>query len=193
MNKTIKKVIESLLFVAIIVAFIIIGKTDFSPKKPIDNEKFDHDYTNVSADNVYKYVNSNEVYSFLRSGTGVLFLGYPTNKWKKNILNDAAKELGLKEILYYDFYEDKAVKNATYQSLVLKLNNFLPTLDDGTQNLQAPSVIIVKEGTIIYYDDETSINRGTITPDEYWNEFKIKSKQESLKEILANNLNTLTN
>ncbi len=194
MHKTLKNILTALIFIAIIIAFIIIGKTDFNPQEKIDNEKFDEEYPNVSSNNVYKYVNASEVYSFLRGGTGVLFMGYPANEWTgyyASILNDVALELGLKEILYYDFYENRDVKNAVYQSIVLKLSNFLPTLDDGTQNIYAPTLIIVKNGEIIWFDNETAITSGLTEPADYWNEFKIEVKKNSLKQQLNDYLNSL--
>ena len=61
-------------------------------------------------------------------------MGYPENTWSgyyANILNEAAKDCGITEILYYDFYEDRENRNGTYQSIVLSLSNYLVTLDDG--------------------------------------------------------------
>lgn len=193
MHKTLKNIIDGILFIAIIVAFILIGTKDFNTEKEVDNEKFDQDYTNVSANNVFKYVNASEVYTLMRSQSGVLLMGYPQNKWTgpyASILNDVAQEVGLKEILYYDFYEDREVKNAIYQSIALKLGNYLPTLDDGTKNIYAPTLIIVKNGQVIYYDAETSIINGIDTPENYWNEFKVVAKKNNLKTVLTEYLNS---
>ena len=52
MNKNIKRFLQGLLFILIIVAFIYIGAQDFSTKVIVDNEKFDQEYQNVSKDNV---------------------------------------------------------------------------------------------------------------------------------------------
>lgn len=93
-----------------------------------------------------------------------LFLwDYPENVWSgyyANILNEAAKDAGIKEILYYDFYEDRENHNATYQSIVLNLSNYLITLDDGTQEIYAPTLVIVKDGKVIAFDNENSFYKG---------------------------------
>ena len=169
-----KKILQGILFVAIIVGFIWIGTRDFDQKVVIDNERFDKEYENVSEENVFKYVNAGEVYSNLKD-SAIIFMGFPSNIWSgyyANILNEAAKNSGIKEILYYDFYEDRANHNATYQSIVLSLSNYLETLDDGGQEIYAPTLVIVKNGKIIAYDNETAINKGTITPEEYWDEYQ---------------------
>ena len=135
MNKKVKLILQGILFVVIIVGFIYIGTRDFNKEVVVDNERFDADYVNVSKDNVFKYANAVEVYQALK-GNAIIFMGYPANVWSgyyANILNEAAKDAGIKEILYYDFYEDRENRNGTYQSIVLSLTNYLVTLDDGTE------------------------------------------------------------
>lgn len=178
MNKKIKRILQGLAFIAIIIGFIVIGTRDFGKKVVVDNEKFDQDYVNVNKENVFKYVNAVEVSSKLKKDA-IIFMGYPENIWSgyyANILNEAAKDSGIKEILYYDFYEDRENHNATYQSIVLNLSNYLITLDDGTQEIYAPTLVIVKDGKIIAFDNETAFIRGNLTPETYWTETKMNDK-----------------
>ncbi|MDE5538970.1 MAG: hypothetical protein K2J20_00605, partial [Bacilli bacterium] len=117
MNKKVKKAVQMILFAVIICAFIFIGTKDFSQKTKVDNERFDQEYKNVSKDNVFVYANANEVLTKLKSGTGVIFMGYPANIWSgpyANLLNEVAKEMGVSEILYYDFKENRDNQNGTY-------------------------------------------------------------------------------
>ncbi len=191
MNKKVVYTIKGILFIIIIIAFIFIGTRDFSKKEVLDNEKFDKEYQNVNKDNVFRYVNSNEVYAKLKSGSAIIFMGYPTNNWSgyyANILNDAAKVSGIKEVLYYDFYNDRKNKNATYQSIVLKLNQYITVLDDGTQNIYAPMLVVVKNGKIIYVDDETALNKGNKKPEEYWNITNKELKKNEFKIMFKNYL-----
>ena len=185
MNKKVKRVIQAILFVAIIVGFIYVGTRDFDTDVVVDNERFDADYVNVSKDNVFKYVNAVEVLTAIKEDA-IIFMGYPANKWSgyyANILNETAKEMGIKEILYYDFYQDRDNRNATYQSIVLALTNYLPTLDDGTQEIFAPTLVIVKDGSVIGYDNETAFMVGNIEPQDYWNEFQIGLKYNTFKAM----------
>ncbi len=184
MNKYLKRGIQGTLFVAIIGAFIYIGTRNFDVDTEIDNERFDHDYQNVSKDNVFVYASAQDVYAKLKNGTAIIFMGYPANKWSgyyANILNETAKKNNIKEILYYDFYEDRTGKNATYQSIVMRLSNYVPTLDNGTQNIYAPMLVVVKNGKIITVDNETAINIGKMEPTDYWDKARTSLKENSFK------------
>lgn len=183
MNKKVKLILQGILFVAIIVGFIYIGTRDFNKEVVVDNERFDADYVNVSKDNVFKYANAVEVYQALK-GNAIIFMGYPANVWSgyyANILNEAAKDAGIKEILYYNFYEDRENRNGTYQSIVLSLTNYLVTLDDGTEEIYAPTLVIVKNGKVIAFDNETAFTKGNITPDVYWDEYQSGIKYNNFK------------
>ena len=185
MNKKVKLILQGILFVLIIVGFIYIGTRDFSEKVVVHNERFDADYTNVSKDNVFKYVNAVEVYAALK-GNAIIFMGYPSNVWSgyyANILNEAAKDSGITEILYYDFYEDRENRNGTYQSIVLSLSNYLVTLDDGTEEIYAPTLVIVKNGRIMTFDNETAFTKGNITPEVYWDEYQSGIKYNKFKTM----------
>ena len=110
MNKNLKRFFQGLLFVLIIVAFIFVGTRDFSKKIEVDNERFDLEYSNVSKDNVFVYANAQDVYTRFKNGNAIVFMGFPSNKWSgyyAELLNTAAKEVGISEILYYDFKKDR--------------------------------------------------------------------------------------
>lgn len=191
MDKKIKRIIQIIMFISIICAFIYIGTKDFTKEVIVDNERFDQDYKNVSKDNVFVYANANDVYTVLKGGTGIIFMGFKENVWSgyyANILNEIAKKNNVEKILYYDFLEDRNNKNATYQSIVLKLSNYVPTLDSGKQDIYAPTLVMVKNGEIIAYDATTSINKGTITPETYWNEYNVGLKENELITMFQNYL-----
>lgn len=173
MNKNLKRILQVILFVLIIGAFIFVGTRDFTKKVTVDNERFDKEYSNVSKDNVFVYANAQDVYTRFKNGNAVVFMGFPSNKWSgyyAEMLNTAAKESGIKEILYYDFKKDREEKNATYQSIVLKLSSYTYTNDNGTQNIYAPTMFIIKDGKVMYFDNETSIMKGNLSLDDYWSE-----------------------
>ena len=176
-----------MLFVLIIVGFIYVGSMDFSKKIVVDNEKFDSEYVHVNTDNVFKYVNHQDVYTKMKNGTAIIFMGFPSNKWSgyyANLLNTAAKEVGITEILYYDFKNDRDNKNATYQSIVMKLASYLPVLDENNQDIYAPTLLLIKKGKVVGYDNETAINIGTLKPDDYWTEYRKGLKLNNLKMML---------
>lgn len=187
-KKKITWIIEILLFILIIGGFIFVGTRDFSSKVEVDNEKFDHDYKNVSSDNVFVYASASEILTAMKNGSAVVFMAYPGNPWSgyyASILNETAKEAGIDKILYYDFYEDRQNKNATYQSIVLRLSSHLKTLDNGKQNILAPTMMIIKNGQIIAFDDETSIMTGNIVPEDYWDEYHKELKRNTFKTMFG--------
>ncbi len=187
MNKGIKRTLQSILFILIIIAFIYVGNKDFSDKTNDDNTKFDHDYSLVSKDNVFSYVNANEVYTILKNGSGIIFMGYPANEWSgyyAKMINDAAQELKIEKVYYYDFKEDRDNANATYQSIVIRLASYLPVLDTGKQNIYAPALLIVKNGKVLAYDNETAINIGNIKPEDYWTQLKMGLKINNIKAMM---------
>lgn len=185
MNKKVKSVLQGILFILIIIAFIYVGTKDFNIEVTVDNEKFDQEYANVSKENVFKYANAVDIYSSLKN-SAVIFMGFPQNKWSgyyANILNEAAKDAGITEILYYNFYEDRENRNATYQSIVLNLSNYLTTTDDGTKEIVAPTLVIVKNGKILAFDSETAFTVGNISPDDYWDEYQTGLKYNTFKTM----------
>ena len=193
MNKKTITILQGLLFIFIIAAFIYIGTRDFSHKINVDNEKFDSEYANVNKDNVFVYSNATDIYSIMKNGSAIIFMGFPENVWSgyyANIINEAAKEIGIKEVLYYNFYEDRQNKNGTYQSIVLKLKNYVLTNDVGVQNINAPTLIIVKKGEILYYDNETAIMIGNLTPEDYWTDYRKGIKLNNFKTMFTNYLSS---
>ena len=186
-----KTKIDIFLIFLIILGFIYVGTRDFNVVEKEDNKKFDKEYSNVSKDNVFTYVNSNEVYTTIKNGSAIIFMGFPNNNWSgyyAKLVNDAAKEVGVKKILYYDFLEDRNNNNGTYESIVNKLSSFLPVIDTGEQNIYAPTLVIVKNGQIVAFDNETAIKNGNISPDDYWNQYNSGIKIQNLKEMFKNYL-----
>ena len=77
MNKKVKRILQSILFVLIIGAFIYIGSMDLSEKIIVDNEKFDSEYSNVNKDNIFVYVNASDVYTKLKNGNPINITAFP--------------------------------------------------------------------------------------------------------------------
>ena len=53
------------------------------------------------------------------------------------------------EAMLKNFKKDRETKNAIYQSVVLKLSSYTYTNDNGTQNIYAPTMFIIKNGKVI--------------------------------------------
>jgi len=185
-NKT-QMIIYILLFVIIIALFIIIGKTDFQKDIDTEGKKFHALYSLVEDDNLYVFADATKVLEIIKGRSGIVLMGFPTNKWTNyyaSILDDASKEVGVDKIYYYDFQQDRDESNGTYETIVNKLKMYVPVNDEGIQDIQAPTVLIVKDGEVIAYFDDTSIIRGDITPDVYYTEYQKSLTYEGFKTAL---------
>ena len=165
MNKKVKYIILGvlLLLIASLVVYFVFIKKDNNT----DNIKFSKEYTSVSKDNVFVYRSKDEIINILEHGTGIVYLGYPECPWCMAyvpLLNEIAKNEGIEKIYYYNIREDRKNNTEFYQKVVS----------------------ILKEGKIIFNDNETSlISEGT--PSEYWTE----EKKNLFNEKLRKNINEL--
>lgn len=187
MNKKVKYIILGvlLLLIASLVVYFIFIKKDNNT----DNIKFSKEYTSVSKDNVFVYRSKDEIINILEHGTGIVYLGYPECPWCMAyvpLLNEIAKNEGIEKIYYYNIREDRKNNTEFYQKVVSILNDYLNYDEEGKKRIFVPNVTFVKEGKIIFNDNETSlISEGT--PSEYWTE----EKKTLFNEKFRKNINEL--
>ena len=109
-------------------------------------------------------------------------------------LNNFKLEINGVHETYYDFllYVNNIrtnlgytiIENNTdnYKKMVDILKDYLKFDEEGNKRIYAPSVIAVKDGEILDFDDETAWDtKGYKTPEEYWKNEDL----EGLKEKLA--------
>lgn len=107
---------------------------------------------NIQEQNPIKYSSANEVFSLFENGTGILYLGFPTCPWCRNmisILLDAADQEDV-EIVYYlnpRSIKEKEVEN--YNHLKQILDDYLSTNSAGEKTLYVPDVYFIKDGTVL--------------------------------------------
>lgn len=187
MDKKIKYIILGvlLLLIASLVVYFVFIKKDNNT----DNIKFSKEYTSVSKDNVFVYRSKDEIINILEHGTGIVYLGYPECPWCMAyvpLLNEIAKNEGIEKIYYYNIREDRKNNTEFYQKVVSILNDYLNYDEEGKKRIFVPNVTFVKEGKIIFNDNETSlISEGT--PSEYWTE----EKKTLFNEKFRKNINEL--
>lgn len=168
--------------------FVYIGNIDFNKEMESDAIKFSALYNKVSPDNVYVFANANEVLNVLDGRTGIILFGFPKNKWTNyyaSILNDVALNLNIDKILYYDFLSDREASNGTYETILNKLLAYVPVDDLDHKDILAPTVVVVKDGKVIGYFDDTSLMKGVIKPEDYYNENQIALTYEGFKSALT--------
>ena len=179
-------IIYCILFVALIGAFIYLGTLDYDDTLP-DNEEFAKEFSLVSEDNVFEYVNATTALMVANGTKGIVLFG-TTNEWVNyyaNIVNKVAKEVGIDKIYYYDFVENRQDNNGTYEAIVEKLSDYVTYNDYGTAEIYAPTLLVVSGDEVIFFDTETSLISGNITPSEYWNSFNEESKMKELRDVFT--------
>ena len=152
--------------------FIIIGRMDFN-NKINDNERFHDDFPMVPKNNVFKYVDVVDVHFIAKGKDGIVLFGHKNNKWVEYyayLVNKVAQDVGIKEIYYYDFYDDRRMNNATYEDILNEMSEYVVTNDMGKREIYAPTLLVVHDGKIILFDDTTSFIKGNINPQEYYSE-----------------------
>lgn len=191
MKKLQKNKISLLLFIILLIGFIWVGTREYKTQEVDEHQIFSDEFKEVSKDNVFKYANASNVYNALNKGNALIFFGFNENEFTgkyASILNEAALENGISEILYYDFYEDRKNSNGTYESIVNYLKNYIYKDDLGQIHLAAPSFVIVKNKEILYYDEETAHVLSVLTPESYWTDYNVGLKKETLNAAFQNYL-----
>lgn len=187
-KNTILLIITILLIVTIILG--IIWKLTTKPNKKTDGEKFSEEYTEVTKDNLFVYREIDEIINILENGTGIVYLGFPECPWCQRYvkyLNEVAKDMAIEKIYYYNIREDRKNNTDNYLKIVSILQEYLQYDEEGNKRIYVPSIITLKKGEIVGFDDETALDtKGLLTPAEYWTDEEIKDLKEKLETMIAN-------
>ena len=182
-----------LLFAILIYLFILVGTHDYN-KHLNDQEVFANDYYLVDKNNVFKNISVVDAHIIASGKKGIIFFGNKGNIWSQyyaQIINDVAKNVSLEEIYYYDFFPDREQKNGTYEDILNLLKDYLIYNDKGKPNIYAPSLLVINEGQVLYYDFETSFMQGNTTPEEYWTKEKLEAKKDELEMVFLEYLGVI--
>lgn len=185
-SKLLYILIGVILLVAVIISiFFIVNKKDESSS---DAVKFASEYP-VSEDNVFVYRTLDEVNKILKNGTGIIFLGFPECPWCRGyapIINEMAKKEGLEKVYYFNIKKDREDNSTLYQETVKLLGDNLRYDDEGNRRIYAPSLIAVKNGKIVGFDDTRYWNNKSYeTPEDFWNNEDLTSMKEKLVKMIT--------
>ena len=173
-----------LLITTIIICLILSG----CKKELTDSEKFKEEYSKVGEYNVFVYKTSDEILKILEHGTGIVYFGFPECPWCQAYvpyLNEVADMEGLEKISYYNIYEDRKENTEFYQKVVSIMDKYLQYDDDGNKRIYVPAIVAVKEGSIIGFDDETSLDTlGFKNPEDYWQEERVTNLKSRLTQMI---------
>lgn len=176
-----------LLLIVGLVLFLVFKKNKIN--KNIDEEKikFAEEYK-TTKDNVFTYRTIKEINKILKNSTGLVFLGFPKCPWCRGyvpIINEVAKKEGLEKVYYFNIYEDRKNNTEEYQEMVKLLKGFLRYDDEGNERIYAPSLIAVKNGKILEFDDTRYWNNKKYdSAEEFWQSADLKPMREKLVKMI---------
>ena len=144
----------------IIVLFLLFG---FIYIYSNDNLKFKFEYelynnisydngkkikANIPFDNNVTYVKEKDLESVLTSGDRVIYFGYTTCPWCRNIVSplvEVINDNNLDKLYYVDVHSVNA------KSVYDILDEYLEFDNDGNKRLYVPDVYFIKDGRIVYH------------------------------------------
>lgn len=175
----------------IISSLIILVLSNNKPKEKIneDAKRFSKEYTEIEKNNVFVYRSIDKIINILKNGTGIVYLGFPECPWCQTYvkyLNDVAKDSAIEKIYYYNIRQDRNDNTEEYQEIVSILKDYLQNDEEGNKRIYVPSLIAVKKGEIVGFDDETAWDtKGFKTPAEYWTKDEVTDLKAKLEKMIA--------
>ena len=175
------------LIVLLLICFIIIGKLNY-PKNE-ENKVIEPVQSKIlDKDNVFIKSSANEVYKKLISGDALVFFGLSNSinsDYYAKAIDEVAKSLEIKEVMYYDVLNDRKNSNGTYGLILEFLNDYLEKDDQGNVILHTPTFVIVKDGEIIYFDSLKRI-KANVSDEEYWDDYNYNLTKAYVEAGLSN-------
>lgn len=182
-----QKIFYIISFIVLIGAFIFLGTRNYKVKELSDAELFRKEYKTVSIDNHFQVLDSEETLTFLERGTGLLFFGFPENKWSVSIakmLDDVSREMDFSPVYYFNFYNERENRHDNYLGIIREIDDYLDFDDKGNIDIYAPTIVGVVKGNVVYFDNETSFMNSKLEPKDYWNPERKQKKLAQLKMIM---------
>ena len=164
-----RKIIYFLLFALMIVAFIVLSEKYADNSKQRVSVISDY-YENTKAD-CYEVISGNKMISLLKSGKNIIFIGSSVSDYSRKYMEELDtifKNLKIDKVYYYDINNDKSQENSNYYDIKELLNGYLVETDTVSNNLLSPSLYILNDGKVMYYNVETSAMKNTDTVKSYW-------------------------
>ena len=184
---------KKIIIISIVAAVLTIFTLYFNSR---DNIKFKFSYeslntiedsngkkikVSVPLENRVKYVKSKELLELFKSGTGIVYFGYSSCPWCRNIvpiLVDTIIENDIDTLYYVDIHGNglRQIKDELFEIL----EPYLRENDEGEKGLAVPDVYAIKKGKIIDH------HIGTVPSYKNPYEGMTKKQKKELKEIYTN-------
>lgn len=182
-----KRYLISIILLILIVATLFFIFNNKKSNEENDNKVFASEY-GITEDNVYVYRTLEEINKILENGTGLVYLGFPECPWCRGyvpIINEVAKEQGLDKIYYFNIKKDREDNSKLYQKTVELLSDNLRYDNEGNRRIYAPSLIAVKNGKVVMFDDTRYWNNKEYdSAEDFWNNEDLTSMKEKLVKMI---------
>lgn len=185
-----KKFLISLILIGILLLVSIYISTQDNLRFKLDYEVYNYIsfengkkiVTKITSKNNIKYVEQEDLEKVLTTGTSIIYFGYSTCPWCRNIvapLIDVTNENDFKNLYYVN------VKEINTKEIMPILEEYLEEDDDGNKRLYVPDVYFIKDGKIITH------HLGSV--DSYKNAFlgMNKEQRQELKSIYQKGIDKL--
>lgn len=187
MNKTLRSFVYLIIFTILIGMFVYLGKKDYGNKKS-DAELFSMEYPEISTDNMFKYIDVIHLLDLIKNGEdAIILIGFSSNEWMQKYVKyvyPVFKEHNLSTVYYYDVQEDRSKGTKYFKQLEEILSEYLKVTDQGVEYLFTPALVFIKDGEIMYFDDETALTSYNTSPNIYWSEEKVNDFQQRIAYYL---------
>ncbi len=183
-DKTKNKIINLFLLIIFLILIVLVYKYSYV-KEIKDNVKFSNEYPSINKNNNFKYIDIDDAINIIENKTGLIYFGFPECIWcQKYIiyLNEIINEEKIKNVYYLNIKNDRNENNKSYQKLTSIIKDYL--IDQETNQLYVPAAIIIKDGNIIYSNNDTSSIKDNVTADEYWTNDRINDFKNRLKNAI---------
>lgn len=145
-------------------------KQEYESLNEVRNGEKEYTSITIPDDNPMIYSSYEDIEKIITNGTGVIYFGFPKCPWCRNavpVLIDAAKEVGLDKIYYFNALEIRDIKSLDqdgniitekegteeYKKLVELLYDHLEVYeglnDDTIKRLYFPTVVFVEDGKVL--------------------------------------------
>lgn len=179
------KSIYVILIIAMLCAFVYLSEKYKDNSK--EESKTITDYYSDITNNTFEVINGTKLINVIRNGKNIVFIGSKTSNWSiyyikrlNNIIND----MSIDKVYYYDINNDKSQLNSNYYEILDLLEGNLISTDSSESNLFAPSLYIIENGNVLYYNIETAVMKNNLTPNDYWTKEKIDNFSEEIENAL---------
>ena len=185
--KSKKRYLISIILLILIAATLFFIFNNKKSNEENDNKVFASEY-GITEDNVYVYRTLEEINKILEKATGLVYLGFPECPWCRGyvpIINEVAKEQGLDKIYYFNIKKDREDNSKLYQKTIELLGDNLRYDNEGNRRIYAPSLIAVKNGKVVMFDDTRYWNNKEYdSAEDFWNNEDLTSMKEKLVKMI---------